>query len=98
MIRVALPVHLRTLVGVSREVTLQVDDPATVSSVLDVLENEYPVLRGTIRDHASKERRAFIRFFVCGEDWSLEPTDIPLPERIVSGKEPLRVIGAMAGG
>lgn len=98
MIRVVLPTHLWRLANVSREVELQVDDPATIDSVLDALEAQYPVLRGTIRDHATKKRRAFIRFFACGEDWSHQPADAPLPEAILSGEQLLRVVGAMAGG
>lgn len=98
MIRVVLPTHLWRLANVSREVELQVDGPATVDSVLDALEAQYPVLRGTIRDHATKKRRAFIRFFACGEDWSHQPADAPLPEAILSGEQLLRVVGAMAGG
>ena len=98
MIRVALPVHLRTLAKVDREVLLQVDAPASLGKVLDVLEEEYPVLRGTIRDHGTKKCRPFIRFFVTGEDWTHESMDISLPEAIESGVEPLRIVGAIAGG
>jgi sulfur-carrier protein len=98
MIRVALPTHLRTLANVSREVEIRVEEPATLGSVLDALETRYPTLRGTIRDHVTKERRPFIRFFACGEDWSHEPPDAQLPNAVVAGEEPLRVIGAMAGG
>ncbi|MEX2645955.1 MAG: MoaD/ThiS family protein [Gaiellaceae bacterium] len=98
MIRVILPHHLRTLAGVDGEVRLEVEGPATRSAVLDALEATYPVLRGTIRDHGTLERRAFIRFFACGRDLSLEPADDPLPEEVASGDEPLRVVGAMAGG
>jgi hypothetical protein len=98
MIRVALPTHLRTLANVNREVEVQVEGPATLGSVLDVLEARYPMLRGTIRDHVTKERRPFIRFFACGEDWSYEPLDAQLPDAVVAGQEPLRVVGAMAGG
>ena len=98
MIRVILPTHLRTLAKVSGEVKLEVAAPVTLARVLDALEERYPMLRGTIRDHVSKERRAFIRFFACSEDWSHEPPDAPLPMEIVSGKEPLRVVGALAGG
>ena len=98
MIRVVLPHHLRTLAHVGKEVKLQVDGPTTLGSVLDTLEAQYPMLRGTIRDHVTKERRAFIRFFACKEDWSLEPQDAPLPEAIATGAEPLWVVGAMAGG
>jgi hypothetical protein len=98
MIRVALPVHLRQLARVEREVELEVSGPVTIQSVLDALEARYPVLRGTIRDHASLQRRPFIRFFACGEDLSHEPVDQLLPGPVQSGAEPLRVIGAMAGG
>jgi molybdopterin synthase sulfur carrier subunit len=98
MIRVILPTHLWRLAGVSREVELQVAEPVTIESVLDALEASYPVLRGTIRDHSTKERRAFIRFFACQEDWSHEPQDAPLPEAVSDGSEPLRVVGALAGG
>ena len=98
LIRVALPAHLRTLARVSGEVELQVTGPVTQGSVLDALETSYPVLRGTIRDHGTLQRRAFLRFYVCEEDWSLEPPDTPLPEPIASGKEPFLIIGAIAGG
>ena len=98
MIRVALPQHLRTLAGVEGEVCLDGQESPTTRSVLDALEARYPVLRGTIRDHATAERRAFIRFFACGNDLSLEPVDDPLPEEVASGAEPFRVVGAMAGG
>lgn len=98
MIRVTLPHHLRTLAGVGKEVTLDVAGVATQQSVLDALEAQYPVLSGTIRERRSKQRRPFIRFFVCGEDWSHEPADEPLPPAIANGNEPFMVIGAMAGG
>jgi hypothetical protein len=98
MIRLELPYHLRTLAGVEREVTLDVQPPATVGSVLDALEARYPMLRGTIRDQVSRKRRDFLRFFVCGEDWSNESPDAPLPDAIATGAEPLLVIGAIAGG
>ena len=98
MIRVALPTHLRRLANVDREVEIEVGPTATISTVLDALETQYPMLRGTIRDHISKQRRPFIRYFACGEDFSLEPTDGLLPDPVVTGKEPLRVVGAMAGG
>ena len=98
MIRVVLPTHLWRLANVNREIEIQVESPVTVGSVLDALEASYPMLRGTIRDHDTKERRPFIRFFASGEDISLEPPDVPLPEAVVSGAEPLRVVGAMAGG
>jgi hypothetical protein len=98
MIRVVLPHHLQSLAQVGREVELQVEGPATVSSVLDALEARYPALGGTIRDHATKQRRPFLRFFACGQDLSHEPPDAPLPEAVATGEEPLRVVGAMAGG
>jgi hypothetical protein len=98
MIRVVLPTHLWRLAGVRREIELEVEGPVSIESVLDALEASYPVLRGTIREYATQERRAFIRFFACGEDWSHEPPDTPLPEQIVRGIEPLRIVGAMAGG
>jgi hypothetical protein len=99
MIRVILPYHLQNLAEVSREVTVQVEEgPATLGVVLDALEAQYPVLRGTIRDHGTKERRAFIRFFACGEDWSHESTATPLPVEVTTGAEPLRIVGAIAGG
>lgn len=98
MIRVVLPYHLRTLVRVDGEVRLDSQDAPTPRTVLEALEASYPVLRGTIRDHATAERRAFVRFFVCGRDISLEPVDDPLPDEVASGAEPFRIIGAMAGG
>lgn len=98
MIRVVLPHHLRTLVQVSKEVELQVEGLTTIGSVLDSLEARYPVLGGTIRDYVTGERRPFIRFFACGEDLSLEALDTPLPNAIVTGTEPFRIVGAMAGG
>jgi len=100
VIRVLLPPHLRTLARIKDEVEveLEVARPATVRSVLDALEARYPVLRGTIRDHVTLQRRPFLRFFACEEDLSHEPTDTPLPEAVVSGKEPLIVLGAIAGG
>ena len=98
MIRVVLPFHLRTLAKVDDEVTLDVQGPVTPRSVLDALEEKYPVLRGTIRDHDTGKRRPFIRFFACEEDLSHEPPDAPLPEAVSSGKEPFCVIGAIAGG
>jgi hypothetical protein len=98
MIRVVLPQHLRTLARVSGEVTIEVNGQATQRSVLDALENSYPVLRGTIRDHVTQERRPFLRFFVCQEDWSHESPDAPLPKEVTSGKEPFLIIGAIAGG
>ncbi|MGD0367660.1 MAG: MoaD/ThiS family protein [Acidobacteriaceae bacterium] len=98
MILVELPHHLRTLAQVSGAVTLEVDAPVTLRRVLDALEARYPVLRGTIRDHDTQRRRAFLRFFACEEDWSHEPVDAPLPDAVATGKEPLLVIGAIAGG
>src|SRR5438034_1269077 len=98
MIRVILPTHLRTLAHVGSEVTLEVPAPITQRSVLDALEARYPMLRGTIRDHVTLQRRAFLRFFACEEDLSHEPPDTPLPEAVVAGKEPFIVIGAIAGG
>jgi len=98
MIRVVLPQHLRTLAHVGSEVTLDVAAPITQRSVLDALEAKYPMLRGTIRDHGTLQRRAFLRFFACEEDITHESPDAPLPEAVVSGKEPFLVIGAIAGG
>jgi len=98
MIRVVLPAHLRTLARVDGEVTLDVAAPVTVGSVLDALEARYPMLRGTIRDHATRRRRPFIRFFASEQDLSHESPDAPLPAAVASGVEPLLIIGAMAGG
>ena len=98
MIRVVLPAHLRTLARVNDEVSLEVEGRATLASVLDALEARYPVLCGTIRDHDTRKRRAFVRFFACEEDFSHDSPDTPLPEAVVSGAEPLLVVGAMAGG
>jgi sulfur-carrier protein len=97
VIRVALPQHLRTLARVDGEVRLEVE-ATTARAILDALEETYPVLRGTIRDQQTAARRDFIRFFACGQDLSLEPVDDPLPEKVASGEEPFRVVGAMAGG
>ena len=97
-IRVAMPAHLRTLAGVDGDVTVDVEGEVTRRSVLDALENRYPMLRGTIREHVSGQRRPFLRFFACGEDITHNPPDDPLPQEIVSGKEPFYVIGAIAGG
>ena len=97
-IRVELPQHLRTLAYVGREVELEVESPVTQRSVLDALETRYPMLRGTIRDHGTQQRRAFLRFFACEEDLSHEPPDSPLPDAVASGKEPFLIIGAIAGG
>lgn len=98
MIRVYLPAHLRTLAQVRGEVELEVAAPVTIASVLDALEAKYPMLRGTIRDHVTRQRRAFVRFFACEEDLSHEPQDFALPEAVTSGKEPFMVVGAIAGG
>lgn len=98
MIRVILPPHLRTLARVSGEVSLDVGGRATQRSVLDALEVSYPMLRGTIRDHVTQQRRPFVRFFACSEDLSHELPDTPLPDAVVSGDEPLLVVGAIAGG
>ena len=98
MIRVELPAHLRTLAGVRYEVTVDVAGPVTTRAILDALEATYPVLAGTMRDHGTLKRRPFVRFFACGEDLSLRSPDAPMPDDIVSGKEPFLVIGAIAGG
>jgi len=98
VIRVAMPQHLRTLAGVDGEVVLEVADRPTQRSVLDALEERYPTLRGTIRDHGTAKRRDFIRFFACGQDITLESPDDPLPEEVAAGTEPFRIVGAMAGG
>jgi hypothetical protein len=98
MIRVALPYHLRNLAHVGKEVELQVDEPVTLGRVLDAVETQYPVLRGTNPDHDTHQRRAFIRFFADGQDLSLQPPDTLLPDAVVTGAEPFRVVGAMAGG
>ncbi len=98
MIRVILPTHLRNLAHVGSEVTPEIEGPITQCAVLDALEARYPMLRGTIRDHVTLQRRAFLRFFACEEDLSHEPPDAPLPEAVASGKEPFIVIGAIAGG
>jgi hypothetical protein len=98
MIRVVLPAHLRTLANVKGEVTLEIPDPVTQVAVLDELEARYPVLRGTIRDQASKQRRPFIRFFACEEDLSHDSPRSSLPDAVIAGREPFVVVGAMAGG
>jgi sulfur-carrier protein len=98
MIRVILPVHLRTLARVDGEVTLDVEGEVTQRSILDALEARYPMLRGTIRDHVTHRRRAFVRFFACEEDLSHESPDAPLPDAVARGVEPFLVVGAMAGG
>jgi len=98
MIRVILPQHLRTLAHVGSEVQLELDGPVTLRSVLDTLEVRYPMLRGTIRDQVTQQRRPFLRFFACEEDLSHESPDAPLPDAVVLGKEPLLIVGAIAGG
>jgi len=98
MVRLVLPAHLRTIAQVSGEVGLEVDEPVTLRRVLDALEARYPALQGTIRDHVTKDRRAFLRFSACSEDWSHESPDANLPAAIASGAEPLLVVGAIAGG
>ena len=98
MIRVELPAHLRTLARVQGEVAVQVDGPVTLRAVLDALEAGYPVLRGTIRDHVTRKRRPFVRFYACEQDLSHDPPDTLLPDAVVAGAEPFLVVGAMAGG
>jgi sulfur-carrier protein len=98
MIRVQIPAHLRTLAHVDGELQLDVPAPVTQRSVLDALEAKYPMLRGTIREHDTQKRRAFLRYFACQEDVSFDPPDKPLPDDVVSGKEPFLIIGAVAGG
>ena len=98
MIRVVLPQHLKTLARVDGEVTLVVDAPVTQRSILDALEARYPMLRGTIRDHVTSQRRPFLRFFACAQDLTHEPADAPLPDAVAAGEEPFLVIGAIAGG
>jgi len=98
MIRVVLPLHLRRLANVDREVQLTVKGKATFESVLDALEIAYPMLQGTIRDHVSKERRPYVRYFACGMDYSHESTDMEIPALVLEGVEPLRIVGAMSGG
>lgn len=98
MIRVVLPYHLRNLAKVGAEVSVTVDGEVSASSILDALEAEYPVLRGTIRDHGTLKRRPFLRYFVCEEDLSHEPPETPLPAAIAEGREPFMVVGAIAGG
>ena len=98
MIVVVLPAHLRALAGVTGDVKLEVDGPVTRQSILDALEARYPMLRGTIRDHAGGERRPLLRFFACGEDVTHEPADAALPQSIASGTEPFYIVGAIAGG
>jgi len=98
MIRVVLPPHLKGLAHVTGEVQVDVTGPATQRSVVDALETKYPMLRGTVRDHVTQQRRPFLRFFACEEDLSHESPDAPLPDAVVSGKEPLLIVGAIAGG
>lgn len=98
MIRVVLPAHLRTLARINSEVALDVPAPVTQRAVLDALERQYPMLAGTIREHETHKRRAFLRFFACGEDLSHEAPDDPLPEAVASGKEPFLIVGSVAGG
>ena len=98
MIRIVLPAHLRTLAEVGKEVVVEVDGMVTQRAVLDALEARYPVLRGAIRDHGTLARRAFVRYFACGEDLSHEPPDAPLPDAVANGAEPFLVVGALAGG
>ena len=98
MIRVLLPPHLRTLARVEGEVTLQLEAPATLRSLLDALEAAYPVLQGTLRDHVTRRRRPFVRFFACEQDLSLESPDTPLPAPVATGAEPFLIVGALAGG
>ena len=98
MIRVVLPPHLRTLSKAGSEVQLEIVGPVTQRSVLDALEARYPMLRGTIRDHVTLQRRPFLRFFACSEDWSNESIDAPYPAAIANGEEPLLIVGAIAGG
>jgi molybdopterin synthase sulfur carrier subunit len=98
MVRVVMPAHLRTLAKVGGEVQLEIEGPVTQRSILDALEARYPMLQGTIRDHVTQKRRAFVRFFACEEDLSHESPDAPLPEAVASGAEPFLVVGAIAGG
>lgn len=98
MIRVVLPAHLRTLAGVAGEVELDVPAPVTAGAIVDALEARFPMLRGTIRDHASKKRRAYVRFFADGRDWSHEPLDAEVPAVVAGGAQPFTILGALAGG
>jgi molybdopterin converting factor small subunit len=98
VIRVVIPANLRVLARISGEVELEVEGVVTQGAILDALEDRYPMLRGTLRDQATRKRRPFIRFFACGEDWSHEAPDAPLPEAIAAGREPMLIVGAIAGG
>ncbi len=98
MIRVLLPTHLARLAGESREIELELEGPATIAALLDALEARCPMLRGTVRDHTSRQRRAYIRFFACGKDWSHFPPETALPAEVAAGTQPFMIIGAMAGG
>ena len=98
MIRVVLPAHLRTLARVTGDVELAIEGPVTQRSILDALEAQYPVLQGTLRDHVTQQRRPFVRFFACEQDFSLESPDAPLPDAVATGAEPFLVVGAIAGG
>jgi molybdopterin synthase sulfur carrier subunit len=95
---VELPAHLRNLARVGNEVQLNIDGPVTTRSILDALEAAYPMLSGTLRDHVTQQRRPFVRFFACSEDWSHESADAPLPDAVATGKEPFLIVGAIAGG
>jgi len=97
-IRVALPAHLRALAGVGAEISLEVPDPPTADRLLDILEADHPMLRGTIREHGTRRRRAYIRYFAGGRDISFEPTDVPLPAGVIAGEDVFRVVGAISGG
>lgn len=98
MIRIQIPYHLSVLAHVEREVLIEIDTPPTLGAALDALENKYPILCGTIRDHATRQRRPFLRYYACRQDWSHMPADTLLPEALISRKEPLMIIGAIAGG
>jgi sulfur-carrier protein len=98
MIRIVLPYHLYTLARVNKESQLEIDGKATIGAVLDSLETQFPMLRGTIRDQSTYRRRPFLRFFACGQDFSLEPLDTLLPDAVINGEEPFMIVGAMAGG
>lgn len=98
MIRVTLPYHLQNLARTGREVEITVEGTATIGSVLEALEAKHPVLRGTVRDQVTGQRRDFVRFFICGQDWSLEPWETPIPAAVLEGREPFRIVGAMSGG